>query len=37
MVVKVRAKLKWLAIMPEDGYPKQFFSQEWNVKPHRGT
>ena len=20
--------------MPEDGYPKQLFSQEWNVKPH---
>ena len=22
--------------MPEERYPKQIFSQEWNVKPHRG-
>ena len=22
--------------MPEDRYPKQLFSQEWNVKPRRG-
>ena len=22
--------------MPQDMYPKQLFSQEWNVKPHRG-
>ena len=22
--------------MPQDRYPKQLFSQEWNVKPHRG-
>ena len=34
-----RAKLKWwykLATMPQDRYPKQLFSQEWNVKPCRG-
>ena len=22
--------------MPEDRYPKQPFSQKWNIKPHRG-
>ena len=22
--------------MPEDRYPKQLFSQEWNIKPRRG-
>ena len=30
-----RAKLKWwykLATMPEDRFPKQLFSQEWNIK-----
>ena len=34
-----RAKLKWLyklATFPEDRYPKQLFSQEWNIKPRRG-
>ena len=34
-----KAKLKWwykLATMPQDRYPKQLFSQEWNVKPRRG-
>ena len=34
-----RAKLKWwykLATMPEDRFPKQLFSQEWDQKPHRG-
>ena len=34
-----KAKLKWwykLATMPQDRYPKQLFSQEWIVKPHRG-
>ena len=31
-----KAKLKWLATMPQDRYPKQLFSQEWNVKPCRG-
>ena len=34
-----KAKLKWcykLAFMTEDRYPKQLFSQEWNIKPHRG-
>ena len=30
-----KAKLKWLATMPQDRYPKQLFSQEWNVKPCR--
>ena len=33
------AKLKWwykLASMSEDRYPKQLFSQEWNIKPRRG-
>ena len=25
-----------LQLMPEDRYPKQLFSQEWNVKPRRG-
>ena len=31
---KEQAKLKWwykLVSMPEDRYPKQLFSQEWNV------
>ena len=31
-----RAKLKWwykLATMPEDRFPKQLFSQEWDQKP----
>ena len=34
-----RAKLKcWykLATMPEDRFPKQLFSQEWDKKPRRG-
>ena len=34
-----RAELKWcyhLTTMPEDRFPKQLFSQEWNIKPHRG-
>ena len=34
-----KAKLKWwykLASMPENRYPKQLFSQEWNIKPRRG-
>ena len=34
-----RAKLKWwckLVKMPGSRYPKQLFSQEWNVKPRRG-
>ena len=31
-----KAKLKWLATMPQDRYPKQLFSQEWNVKPRKG-
>ena len=34
-----RAKLKWwykLATMPEDRFPKQLFSQEWDQKPRRG-
>ena len=22
--------------MPEDRYPKKLFSQDWNIKPHRG-
>ena len=22
--------------MPEDRYPKQLFSQKWNIKPRRG-
>ena len=22
--------------MPEDRFPKKLFSQDWNVKPHRG-
>ena len=22
--------------MPEDRYPKKLFSQNWNIKPHRG-
>ena len=22
--------------MPEDRYPKQLFSREWETKPHRG-
>ena len=33
-----KAKLQWwykLATMPQDRYPKQLFSQEWNVKPRR--
>ena len=34
-----RAKLKWwykLATMPEDRFPKQLFTQEWDQKPRRG-
>ena len=34
-----KAKLRWwykLATMPQDRYPKQLFSPEWNVKPRRG-
>ena len=34
-----KAKLKWwykLATMLQDRYPKQLFSQEWNVRPRRG-
>ncbi len=34
-----KAKLTWwykLASMPENRYPKQLFSQEWNIKPRRG-
>ena len=34
-----RAKFKWwykLATMPEDRFPKQLFSQEWDQKPRRG-
>ena len=34
-----RAKIKWwykLATMPEDRFPKQLFSQEWDQKPRRG-
>ena len=34
-----RAKLKWwykLTTMPEDRFPKQLFSQEWDQKPSRG-
>ena len=34
-----RANLKWwykLAAMPEDRFPKQLFSQEWDKKLHRG-
>ena len=34
-----RAKLKWwykLATMPEDRFPKQLFSQEWDQKLRRG-
>ena len=25
-----------LVTMPEDRYPKKLFSQDWNIKPHRG-
>ena len=34
-----KAKLKWwykLVSMPEDIYPKQHYSQDWNIKPCRG-
>ena len=34
-----KTKLKWwykLATIPQDRYPEQLFSEEWNVKPHRG-
>ena len=36
-----RNKLKWwymykLVSMPENKYPKQLYSQEWNIKPCRG-
>ena len=34
-----KAKLKWwykLVTMPEDRFPKKLFSQDWNIKPHRG-
>ena len=26
-----------LVTMPEDRYPKKLFSQDWNIKPHRGS
>ena len=32
-------RLKWwykLVTMPENRHPKKLFSQDWNVKPHRG-
>ena len=31
-----KAKLKWLATMPEHRYSRNLFVQEWNVKPRRG-
>ena len=31
-----RAKLKWWYKLPEDRFPKQLFSQEWDQKPCRG-
>ena len=34
-----KAKLKWwykLVTMSEDRYPKKLFSQDWNIKSHRG-
>ena len=34
-----KATLKWWykwVTMPEDRYPKKLFSQDWNIKPHRG-
>ena len=33
------ARLKWwykLATMPDNRFPKQLFSQEWNITPYRG-
>ena len=32
-----KVKLKWWYTMPQDRYPKQFFSQEWNVRPCKAT
>ena len=35
-----RAKIKWwykLASSPEDRFPKQLFSEKWNIKPRKGT
>ena len=29
-------KLKWLAALPGNRYPKELFNQEWNFKPRRG-
>ena len=34
-----KTKLKWwykLVTMQEDRYLKKLFSQDWNIKPHRG-
>ena len=34
-----RAKFKWwykLVTMPDDRFPKQLFSKEWNIKLRRG-
>ena len=34
-----KARLKWwykLATIQQDRYPTRLFSQEWNIKPHRG-
>ena len=34
-----KAKLKWwfkVSSMADERFPKQLFSQEWEVKPHRG-
>ena len=33
---KVKMVVQTIATMPEDRFPKQLFSQEWNIKPHRG-
>ena len=33
------ARLKWwykLVTMPDNRFPKQLFSQEWNITPYRG-
>ena len=38
-VYRDKTKLKWwykLATMLEDRYLKKLFSQDWNIKPHRG-
>ena len=36
---RARAKLKWwykICRLPDNRYPKQLLSQQWEIKPHKG-